>query len=171
MSMISLTVQDPKQSRYAVVDQDLAHAMIASLSADPQTISELQAALTRFIHPQIASELLSNWSLGTDSQNANEPICVIDLAACMVVSSWEHELDEGVGATPYVSVQGPSERWYAYHISDDWLWTSDLRHWPTLSQQRREQRLRQPAHGPATDSVRRSLAGIPGRREPGDRGR
>ncbi len=144
MSMISLTVQDPKQSRHAVVDEHLAHAMIASVSADPETLSEWQAALTRFIHPQIASELLSHWSLGPGWQKAQDPICVIDLAGRMVVSSWEHELDEGVAATPYVSVQGPSERWYAYHLSDEWLLTSDLQYWSTLSQQRREQRLRQP---------------------------
>ena len=81
MSSVHVTVQDSHQCLYAMVDEDLTHAIIGSLSADPETISELRAASTRFVHPDLANRLFSDWAVCHQPPQDAEPFCVIDLPA------------------------------------------------------------------------------------------
>src|SRR4051812_43812586 len=84
MSEISLTVRDAEHAIHAHVHASLVDYLVAALSADPETIPELRAALAR-CRPDEAPGFFDRWRAGVDAEPRDAGVCVIDLAARLVV--------------------------------------------------------------------------------------
>src|SRR3989442_13990790 len=85
MSEIMLKVPDAGRGLPNPIHGSRLDYVVAALSADPETIEELQAALARFLPPEDRREFFPGWRSGIDAEPWNAGLCIIDLAARLVV--------------------------------------------------------------------------------------
>ena len=142
MSEIKLNLTDAQQTIYGTTHGSIGDACVAALSAEPETITELEIALERYL--KLARYLSLFGSFRTGSEIDIEPwdagIIVIDLAARIVASesSYSHpaprghvRYHDGVSATA-VSV--------LYRVPEDWLFLQSIHEYECLWRRRRQQR-------------------------------
>jgi hypothetical protein len=85
MSEVRLIVRDRERDIYADRHGSFADAVVAALSADPETIDELDVALERFIAAGEWSNF-RGFSSGIDDRPYDAGLVVVDLAARLVVA-------------------------------------------------------------------------------------
>lgn len=114
MSSIRLNVVDFSQTMSGEVDGSIGHAAIAALSAEPETINELELAVARFIKPLVGRSPFRSLYAGRNLEPSAAGIVIIDLAARIIMldSSYQAPMlvgessEEGAGETD--STQGLS---------------------------------------------------------------
>src|SRR4051812_30307283 len=85
MSEIMLNVRDARRSQHRTIHASRIDFLVAALSADPETIEELQAVLRRFLPARDARDLFAPARAGTCPDSWDAGFCLIDLAARLVV--------------------------------------------------------------------------------------
>ena len=68
MSELMLNVIDAQDALCGTLHGGVVDAVIAALSAEPETIAELEAAIARFIKPSIEANFFSRFRSGTCQQ-------------------------------------------------------------------------------------------------------
>jgi len=169
MQKLNLVVMDREQSWQLRVEQDWAAALIASLSADPDTLLEWQAATGRFLHPRFQQELFrsavhaspTNLQQAVDSpedvslQQAvdsremplwSELDGAIDLASRVMWTRW----DQATRPLParYVDVLAADCPELPYDLDPDWQYLQDWDDWRSVTDQRRATRVTWQASDP-----------------------
>lgn len=144
MSEVTLTVRDAQRDLHCHVHGSEFDLLVAALSADPETIEELQSALARFMHREHQERYFARFSRGIDDQPWDAGVCIIDLAARLVVieSTYSHPGPEG-----YVTLSnlpGGKEVGLRYHLADDWKFLHQVKGWESQSNERRHTRLATP---------------------------
>src|SRR5438105_14570838 len=119
MSEISLNVCDRAHALHARIHASRVDYLVAALSADPESIPELQSALARYL-PDEAPGFFGRWRAGVDVEPWDAGVCVIDLAARLVVLQSTYSLP---GLCGEVGVTGHKGRDVSipYHLAADWL--------------------------------------------------
>jgi hypothetical protein len=121
MSEVKLNILDSERAICGTCHGSEADAAVAALSAEPETIEELQAAMGRFMKPGGDCRPLELFSAGTDREPWDAGIVFIDLAArivaadsscCMPAAEGHIAFHDGARAT---NVRLP------YYLPDDWL--------------------------------------------------
>lgn len=178
MSELKLNLVDAERVLHGTIHGSVADVCVAALSAEPETIAELEAALSRYIKPldscsHFASfrsmPYLSNFnssSDGTERSCSDRPelntepwdagIVVIDLAARIVAIESTYSQPGPEGEVFYHDGHALTEVPILYRVPGDWLFVNSV----DAYQWSRERRTSERAANPAID-VRGILFGRP----------
>jgi hypothetical protein len=144
MSDVMLNIVDSQRAIHGEVEGMFADAVIAALSAEPETISELQAALGRFIKPTARTGPFDNWRAESCDNHRGSGVCIVDLAARLVASRSMRCSPEPVGRVAYYNGAATTKARVPYHLSEDWLFAEADDGWRVVAEQRRRQRAASP---------------------------
>ena len=128
MSEIKLNLLDSHTTIIATVHGSVGDALVAALSAEPETIDELEAALMRFQKCTSipASSLYRSERCEIDETPYDAGILVIDLAARMVSCESTYSLPGPRGAVYYHDGTQCTEILIEYQLSDDWIFLRSI---------------------------------------------
>lgn len=146
MSEIKLNLVDSQQIRVGTIHGSIGDACLAALSAEPETINELQLALERFQlePPDFSSPFVLSKRSHIDTEPYDAGILVIDLAARIIACESTYLRPRPNGQVQYHSAEGPTETPILYSIPDDWLFLRSIDQYESLWVEKRMQRLCQP---------------------------
>ena len=96
MNAVRLVIRDASRDIHGTPDGDQADRVVAALSAEPETIEELDLAIERFHAPQ-AGGFFSDFSRGINDEPCDAGLVVIDLAARLIAyeSDYLELMNEG----------------------------------------------------------------------------
>jgi hypothetical protein len=178
MSEVKLNLVDAERVLHGTIHGSIADACVAALSAEPETIAELEAALARYIKPRdtngyftlfssthcptnssvssAESEPIHDFRAALDTEPWDAGIVVIDLAARIVACDSTYSQPGPEGELFYHDGQALTDIPILYRVPDDWLFVNSV----DAYQWSRERRIRERAAKPAYD-VRPILFGRP----------
>ena len=142
MSQITMTIRDGCRAIHSDPHASFVQAAVAALSAEPETIEEFEAALARFVPPD-RRDPLSGWPSGVCDEPYDAGVCVIDLAARLVVLKSTYCASGKTGDCDY-HVDAQRTVCLRYHVSDDWEFSQNVASWESRADQRRRDRLASP---------------------------
>ncbi len=138
MSEVRLVIRDAQRGIEANPHGGFAASVLAALSAEPETIEELDAALERFITPGDEGYFCGFYPASEDDQGYDAGLVVVDLAARLVVCDSTYLDATREGSVDYHDDKCATDIRVKYHLSDDWLLTSEAIDWPALAEERRQ---------------------------------
>lgn len=141
MSYVRLVVRDATRDLSGDCHGATADRVVAALSADPETIEELQAAVERFEHDH---HVFSCFSPGIDDEPYDAGLMVIDLAARLVAYESSYSAPCTRGHVDYHDGKCATDITLSYHLADDWKFLRDVLHWDAVAENRRRERSAQP---------------------------
>lgn len=121
MSEVTLNVLDAARAVHGRTHGGVADRLLAALSADPETIEELEAALARFQKPVEGRSVFQGWASGTDEELWDAGLVVIDLAARLVVFESSYSTPLRVGQEWYHDGERCTDIGLPFHLAEDWL--------------------------------------------------
>jgi len=136
MSEIKLNLLDSHTSIHATVYGSVGDALVAALSAEPETIDELETALNRFQKCKTipASSLTRREGREIDEMPHDVGILVIDLAARIVACESTYSLPGLRGTVQYHDgIQGTGFS-IECQLSDDWIFLRSIEEYRTFCQ-------------------------------------
>jgi len=143
MSEVRLVIRDAQRQIHANRHGSFADSVIAALSAEPETIEQLEVALERFIAPGEWS-YLRGFLAGAADEPCDAGLVVVDLAARLVVCDSTYCLAAPESYVPYHDGKSATDVGVRYHLSDDWRLMQDATNWRAAADERRRQRLAHP---------------------------
>ena len=126
MSELKLNVIDRQAVINGCVHDGMADAVVAALSADPETIAELDAALDRFIKPAGDVRPLSTFREGLCMDPLGAGIVIVDMAARIAAAESPTWTLLGQGQMLYQDGSESSDLWLRYRAPDDWLFLNSI---------------------------------------------
>jgi hypothetical protein len=146
MSEIKLNLTDAQQTLHGTIHGSIADACVAALSAEPETISELEAALARFINPVDDSSPFAWFRKAgeIDKQPWDAGIAIIDLAARIVASNSTYSQPAPQGEVRYHDGVCATDIPVLYRLPDDWLFLNSIEEYEGLREGRRQERAATP---------------------------
>ena len=156
MSEMTFTVRDANRAVHSRQHGSFLELLVAALGAEPETIEELDAALMQFVAP---GELrpLARWPAGLCDEPYDAGICIVDLAARLVMTQSTYAAASPSGEVPFAP-RGPMEAtWLPYHVSADWLFIGQVDAWEGTAESRRHTASRRPGWMPGRCSTAGSL--------------
>src|SRR4051812_20842785 len=94
MSEVRLNIIDFERAIHGTCHSSIADAALAALPAEPETIAEFEAAITRFIKPVDHKPPFPAFRDGENLEASDAGIVILDLAAHVVASNLVYpELD------------------------------------------------------------------------------
>ncbi|MGI8898475.1 MAG: hypothetical protein ACR2IB_08790 [Pyrinomonadaceae bacterium] len=146
MSEIKLNLTDAQHTISGPIHGSVADACVAALSAEPETISELEAALARYNKP--AGDISPfGWfrkDAEIDKESWDAGIVIIDLAARIVASESTYSQLGPQGEVPYHDGLCATDTSISYRLPDDWLFLYNIDQYEGLRDPRRLERLSTP---------------------------
>lgn len=143
MSQIAMTVIDAERSVHGEPHASFTDVVVACLSAEPETIAELAAAVPRFERREPES-CFSWWSPGVREEPYDAGVCIVDLAARVVAAESTYSIPSAQGSVAYHDGRHGTDVWLPYHVSGDWLFLRELECWEPIAAQRRGERRESP---------------------------
>jgi hypothetical protein len=128
MTRSSLTLIDEHCVLQCVVPNTFVPAALAALAAEPETIDELELALTRYVKISPGSQIIS--ALPASAGNESLLDFAIDLRNRIVATS-----TGSLGRSGYVNYHEfltPTDLRFPYLVSDDWLFTTSVSEYESL---------------------------------------
>lgn len=154
MSYIRLTIADQTRTISGTVHGFFGDALVAALTAEPETIEELRLAVARFVKPETDSSPFHGFRQGADFETYDAGILIIDLAGRLIATDSSYSQHSYEGS---IRVQGEftdNDAVLPYRLSGDWLIVNSVPEYEGVAQLRRTSRL---ASG--TPDVRQVLFG------------
>jgi len=141
MSNLRLNITDQNQTIHDTVHLYFVEALLAALTAEPETIDELGLALARFIKPPENRSPFSEFKNGTNLDTYDTGVALIDLASRVIaVDTGEFE-DPREGSIHVLSEFAEDDVYVPYRLSSDWLFVSSIAEYESAVKGRREGRL------------------------------
>ena len=144
MSEVKLNIIDAQRTVTGTIHGSVADSCVAALSAEPETIAELETALGRYNKPLEGERLLSCFrsSAEIDSEPWDAGLVIIDLAARIVATESTYSQPQPEGEVRYHDGTQATDISVPYRLPTDWLFVNsvDAYHWS--AERRREQRER-----------------------------
>ncbi len=142
MSQVTMTIIAPDRAIHGHPHASCIDEVVAALSADPETIEELEAAMGRFVEPEGRGPF-AGWSSGMCDEPCDAGVCIIDLGARLVVAESTYSTPIQAGQVQYRYARGRSEDdpWVTFHLADDWKLRFDAIDWDAEAETRRNERL------------------------------
>jgi hypothetical protein len=142
MSEVKLNLIDTQKILYGITHGSIAEAAVAALSAEPDTVAELEAAMGRYIKPSPDSGAFVGFASGSeiDEQPWDAGIVIIDLAARIIASESTYSDLTAQGEIRYHDGQSLTDVPVLYRIPDDWILTHSLAGYRGLAERRRKER-------------------------------
>jgi hypothetical protein len=170
MSEVKLNLVDAEQVLHGTIHGSVADVCVAALSAEPETIGELEAALNRYIKPLDScshfawfrsmaylstfnsspdgTERFCSVRLALDTKPWDAGIVVIDLAARIVAIESTYSQPGLEGEVFYHDGQALTDVPILYRVPADWLFVNSV----AAYQWSRERRVSERAANPAIDA-------------------
>lgn len=138
MSEIKLYLLDSHSCISATVHGSVGDALVAALSTEPETIEDLESALSRFQACTTipASSLIRIDRCEIDDTPYDAGILVIDLAARIVSCESTYSLPGPRGTVQYHDGTQCTEIYIEYHLSDDWMFLRSIEEYQATCQVR-----------------------------------
>ena len=175
MSEVTLTIMDAHRAIHGRTHGSIADKVVAALSAEPETIEELEAAIARFIKPTGERGLFGFFSEGIcedaclcffastamrKNKSLDVGIVLVDLAARVAAGESTYSSFQKQGQVQYHDGSTATDVWVNYQAPDDWLFISHIDGWRALAQRRRDERASRPPldarkviHGKVTEFI------------------
>lgn len=146
MSEVKLVIRVANEDRSGIVHGSVAEWFIAALSADPVSLTELDAAVDRFALESPPRGHLLNFRHVVDAQPWDAGLVLIDLAARLLVidSSYSSICRKGVITRHNIESVESGTVYLRYRLADDWLFLYDSMSWEETARMRRRERADQP---------------------------
>jgi hypothetical protein len=146
MSEVRLNLIDSQQILQGTIHGSIANACIAALSAEPETIGELEAALARYIKPTGDADEQSGCfasffgasEVGTEPWDAG--VVVIDLPARIVAAESTYSHPEREGEVLYHDGTKSTDFSVLYRVSDEWIFLHSIAEYKSANSVRRQER-------------------------------
>lgn len=138
MSEVRINLLDANRAITTTIHGSYVDCLVATLSADPATIEELDAALARYL-PDKSPGFFLHWRSGTHDEPYDAGICVIDLAARLVVNESTYSSPGPTGAVTVRGREDDEEAAIPYHLAKDWQFRSYAEGWEHFAKKRRTQ--------------------------------
>ena len=142
MSEVKLNIVDAQNILTGAIHSSIADRCVAALSAEPETIAELEAALGRYIKPRDGEKFFACFrSVGeVDSEPWDAGLVIIDLAARIVAAESTYSQPEPEGEVLYHDGTKASDIAVPFRLPADWLFVNSVDAYQWSSERRREQR-------------------------------
>jgi hypothetical protein len=146
MSEIKLNLIDTQTILHGKIHGSVADAVVAALSAEPETIAELEAALERYIKPvdKVSPFALFHAHSTIDERPWDAGITVVDLAARIVASESTYSQPAPQGQVYYHDGVSATDIPVLYRVRDDWLFLDSIEQYECLREQRWRERVATP---------------------------
>lgn len=145
MSEVKLVIRDANEDRSGTVHESVAAWFVAALSADPASLTELDAAVDRFALDSPARGHFSYFRHYIDAEPWDAGLVVIDLAARLVVIDSTYSSQGPKGVITRYNIESVEERTVdiRYRLAEDWLFMHDAMDWEATAGKRRQERAEQ----------------------------
>ena len=144
MSEIRLNILDSNNAISGTVHGSVGDAVVAALSAEPETIAELETALERFIKRLDDQKPFSSFDAGANDQAWDAGIVIVDLAARIVAVESSYYAPQASGEVPYHDGSQATEVCLLYRVPDDWLFVCSVDEYNAQSDEHRRRRAQPP---------------------------
>jgi hypothetical protein len=128
MSEVKLNLIDSQNILTGTIHGSVADSCIAALSAEPETIAELEAALGRYIRPQAGMNAFA--SFHRDAEIDSEPwdagLVIIDLTARIVAAESSYSQPQPEGEVCYHDGAKLTDVSIPYRLPADWLFVNSV---------------------------------------------
>ena len=139
MSEVRLNIIDTQAVINGTIHGSVADAVIASLSAEPETIAELEVALGRFSKFDEPPFVL--FRSGEDTRPWDAGLVMVDMAARVIVAESTYSSPSAEGEISYHNGEHATNIYLAYRIPDDWRILFSLDEYEFLRHSRRDERV------------------------------
>ena len=136
MSEVRLSVRDTKRVIHGTVHGSVADSLVAALSAQPETIAELETALQRFIKPVDDRRPFASFQEGTNDQPWDAGIVIIDMGARIVAVQSSYSSPQNRGEVLYHDGEKATDVSVLYRVPEDWLFIYSLHQYESVRHQR-----------------------------------
>jgi hypothetical protein len=147
MSEVKLNVIDAQNIVSGTIHGSVGDSCVASLSAEPETIAELEAALGRYIRPQAERSPFAHFRSGCelDSEPWDAGLLIIDLAARIVAIESIYSQPHLEGEVRYHDGTKSTPISVPYRLPADWLFVNSVDAYRWSCERHRQQREENPA--------------------------
>lgn len=140
MSEPRLNVLDAGMAINGAIHGGEADAVVAALSAEPETIDELQDAVSRFTKPIDDRRPFAAFAAGINCEPWNAGIIFIDLAPRIVAAESSFSMPSAAGRVLYHDGVQATDVWLPYQVPEDWLFVDSIAQYETARGRRRAER-------------------------------
>jgi hypothetical protein len=156
MSEVRLNIIAIEHAIHGTIHGSVADALVAALSAEPETIAELEAALQRFIKPIDDSRPFASFHAGANEVAWDAGIVIVDMAARIVAAESSYSAPQFEGELQYHDGTAATDVSLIYRVPSDWLFVYSLDEYKSVRDKRAAQRagarpfdVREVLYGPA----------------------
>lgn len=141
MSEVKLNLVDSHTILSGTIHGSVANSAVAALSAEPETITELEAALARYIRPDERGEFANfRTRPEIDATPWDAGLVVIDLAARVIATESTYSDPGPEGTVRYHDGKQLTDISISYHLPDDWRFVKSLEAYKWSAERRRSER-------------------------------
>ncbi|MEO8573343.1 MAG: hypothetical protein ABI481_05185 [Pyrinomonadaceae bacterium] len=146
MSSVRFNISDKYQCISGDLHGSMTEALIASLTAEPETVPEFHAALRRYVTPESDWPTLHGFKLYENLEPFDAGIVAIDLYSRTVGFDSTYSLPCAAGRVRVRSdFSDREDAWIPYKLPDDWIFVESMALYRGTRISRREDRLRRAA--------------------------
>lgn len=143
MSQVRMIVRDAVREICGTPHGSDAERIVAALSAEPETIAELEPALERFMAVSEGG-YFRFFRDAVDDEPYDAGIVIVDLAARMVLYQSTYSDLSHSGYVGYHDGRCCTDQTIRYHLPPDWKFDSDIDGWRWRCEERRKERAANP---------------------------
>ncbi len=142
MSEVKLNLIDAQNIFVGTLHGSIVDSCVAALSAEPETVAELESALTRYQNPHEGSRAFCCFHTSSliDSEPWDAGLVIIDLAARIVAAESSYSQPGPEGAVHYHNGHCATDIDVLYRLPDDWLFVNSVESYEWSRERRRQQR-------------------------------
>lgn len=144
MSEVRLTIRDERRAMTGRVERELARAAVAALTAEPETIEELETAIGRFRRSLDADSPLQLLKAGDSDEPWDAGLVMIDLPSRVIVAATDDDSFVRAGAIEWLDDSARQRVKIPFWLPDDWLMVTSRETWGLTVAQRRAHRSPEP---------------------------
>ncbi|HET6882216.1 MAG TPA: hypothetical protein VFI31_18775 [Pirellulales bacterium] len=148
MSEVRLVLRDAVRDVSGTCHGATADRVIAALSAEPETIEELDRALERFCQRSDGRGFLPWFAAHINDEPHDAGLMIVDLAARLIACESSYSSPGAYGSVQYHDGRCATQLDVDYHLPDDWTILRDVSGWRTRAEELRRRRLSQPPLDP-----------------------
>ena len=142
MSQITLNIIATDGTIHGQPHASFADTVVAALSAEPETLDDLRAAIARFEHHD--RDCFGGFDKGLDHEPYDAGICYIDLTARLAAYESTYSQLSGSGRVSYHDGHCATRISLPYHVSEDWKFVDWVDEFEAFAAGRRRKRAAQP---------------------------
>src|SRR3989442_5326645 len=136
MSEVRLNIIDCEGAVHGTVHGSISDAVVASLTAEPQTLVELETALGRFIKPN-DQRPFALFSAGVNDEPWDAGVVLVDLTAHVLAAESLYAQPEKEGEVAYHDGTKATDVAVLYRVPDDWVFLNSEAEYEAVRARRR----------------------------------